>query len=110
MKKIQINDEIYKKLEETYVDFKKNQDKIPPAIYRQYGDSFDSFCEKILSDFVENMKKSAEFSKSFGDLFKGFDISKLKEELSAFSSLFSGEKQEKKDKDEENSDPKNTKN
>lgn len=56
------------------------------------------------------MKKSAEFSKSFGDLFKGFDISKLKEELSAFSSLFSGEKQEKKDKDEENSDPKNTKN
>ena len=110
MKKIEIKDEIYKKLEEAYVDFRKSQDKIPPAIYRQYGETFDNFCEKILSDFVENMKKSAEFSKSFGDLFKGLNMSKLKEELSTFSSLFSGEKKEDKDKEEKSNDPEKTKN
>ena len=112
MKKIEINDELYKKLEETYANFRKNQDKIPPIIYKKYGDSFDTFVEKILFDFVENMKKSAEFTKSFGDLFSGLDLSKLKEELSSFSSLFSGlkPKEENKDRDEKSNDPEKTKN
>lgn len=110
MKKIEINDEVYEKLEKAYTDFRKNQDKIPPAIYKKYGESFDSFVQQLLSDYIDNLQKSAEFSKSFGDMFKGLDMSKLKEELSSLSSLFSSEK-EKEDKEEEKtSDPSKTKN
>ncbi len=111
MKKIEINDEVYEKLEKAYADFRKNQDKIPPAIYKKYGDSFDSFVQQILSDYIDNLQKSVEFSKSFGDMFKGLDMSKLKEELSSLSSLFSSEKEKEEDKEEEkSSDPSKTKN
>ena len=110
MKKIEINDEVYEKLEKAYTDFRKSQDKIPPAIYKKYGDNFDSFVQQILSDYIDNLQKSVEFTKSFGDMFKGLDMSKLKEELSSLSSLFSSEK-EKEDKEEEKtSDPSKTKN
>ena len=72
--------------------------------------SFDIFVQQILSDYIDNLQKSVEFSKSFGDMFKGLDMSKLKEELSSLSSLFSSEK-EKEDKEEEKtSDPSKTKN
>lgn len=111
MKKIEINDEVYEKLEKAYADFKKSQDKIPPAVYKKYGDSLDSFVQQILSDYIDNLQKSVEFTKSFGDMFKGLDMSKLKEELSSLSSLFSGEMEKKEDKEEEKtSDPSKTKN
>jgi len=112
MKKIEINDELYAKLEEAYADLKKNKDKIPPVVYEKYGNTFDSFVEHVLNDFIESAKRSQRFQKTFNDMMKDFDISKLQNELSSLSSLFgmNKEKPKKEDDNKELSDPNKAKN
>lgn len=111
MKKIEISDELYSKIEEAYAEVKRNKDKIPPVVYAKYGNSFDSFVEHILNDFIESAKRTQRFQKTFNDMMKDFDISKLQNELSSLSSLFGLDKEKQKDKEEnKSSDPEKTKN
>ena len=90
MKKIEISDELYSKIEEAYAEVKRNKDKIPPVVYAKYGNSFDSFVEHILNDFIESAKRTQRFQKTFNDMMKDFDVSKLQDELSSLSSSGSG--------------------
>ena len=111
MKKIEISDELYSKIEEAYAEVKRNKDKIPPVVYAKYGNSFDSFVEHILNDFIESAKRTQRFQKTFNDMMKDFDVSKLQDELSSLSSLFGLDKEKQKDKEEnKSSDPEKTKN
>ena len=111
MKKIEISDKLYEKLEENYADLKKNKDKIPPVVYEKYGNSFDSFVEHVLDDFIESTKRTQRFQKTFNDMMKDFDVSKLQDELSSLSSLFGLDKEKQKEKEEnKSSDPEKTKN
>ena len=111
MKKIEISDELYSKIEEVYAEIKRNKDKIPPVVYAKYGNSFDSFVEHILNDFIESAKRTQRFQKTFNDMMKDFDVSKLQDELSSLSSLFGLDKEKQKDKEEnKSSDPEKTKN
>ena len=108
---IEISDELYSKIEEAYAEVKRNKDKIPPVVYAKYGNSFDSFVEHILNDFIESAKRTQRFQKTFNDMIKDFDVSKLQDELSSLSSLFGLDKEKQKDKEEnKSSDPEKTKN
>lgn len=95
-KAIYLNEKTYKDLEEIYQDFLKNKDKMPIAIAKNYGNTFDEFIDRVLTNYVKTSSSIKSSQEKFADMLDKADLDKLDQLFSTMKDIFGGPDNEAK--------------
>ncbi len=86
-KAIFISGDTYKKLECLYKEFLEAKNKFSESFISQYGSTFDTFIEHILSSYCETGAKLKHYQLKFGEMLNNGDL-KIDKILNMFSNNF----------------------